>query len=116
MVERTWLYLYENTKAKKIYIGIGKSMERVFERHNRQAEDLRDSSGTLIRQTVEPFSSRRDALMAEAIAIHVASLMGMKPIIDSEQQSELFIPEEDSATTTNIQGLKSTKFLEPAIM
>ena len=53
--------------------------------------------------------------MAEAIAIHVASLMGMKPIIDSEQQSELFIPEEDSATTTNIQGLKSTKFLEPAI-
>jgi len=115
MVERTWLYLYENTKAKKIYIGIGKSMERVFERHNRQAEDLRDSSGTLIRQTVEPFSSRRDALMAEAIAIHVASLMGMKPIIDSEQQSELFIPEEDSATTTNIQGLKSTKFLEPAI-
>ena len=35
MVERTWLYLYENTKAKKIYIGIGKSMERVFERHNR---------------------------------------------------------------------------------
>ena len=43
MVERTWLYLYENTKAKKIYIGIGKSMERVFERHNRQAEDLRDS-------------------------------------------------------------------------
>ena len=49
MVERTWLYLYENTKAKKIYIGIGKSMERVFERHNRQAEDLRDSSGTLSR-------------------------------------------------------------------
>lgn len=115
MAEKTWLYLYENTKDKKIYIGIGKSMGRVFGPHNSQATELRDSSGTLIRQTIEPFSSRKDALRAEAIAIHVASLMGMKPIIDSEQQSELFIPEEDSATNTNIQGLKSTKFLEPAI-
>lgn len=115
MAEKTWLYLYENTKAKKIYIGIGKSMKRVFQVHNPQAEELRDLSGTLIRQTAEPFSSRRDALMAEAIAIHVASLMGMKPSIAPEQQSQLFIPEEDSVTTTNIQGLKSTEFLGPAI-
>lgn len=123
MAEKTWLYLYENTNAKKIYIGIGKSMGRVFQGHNPEAEELRDLDGTLIRQTVEPFSSREDALKAEAIAIHVASVMGMEPITDPEQQSELFIseedseliPEEDSVATTNIQGTKSTKFLGPAI-
>ena len=119
MAEKTWLYIYEGAPRsdeegrRSIYIGIGKSMERVFESHNADAERLRDAEGTLIRQTVEPFSSREDALKAEAIAIHVASLMGLDPIYDAEDEDELF--EKDDRSVTNIQGTKTSKHLGPAI-
>ncbi len=59
-----WLYLYENQRDKSIYIGIADSMSRVFGAHNRAAERLRDAPGTVILQTVEPFSSRKDARKA----------------------------------------------------
>ena len=75
-------------------------MGRVFEDHNPDVESLRDAEGTLIRQTVEPFSSREDALKAEAIAIHVASLMGLEPIYDTEDEDELF--EKNDKSVTNI--------------
>lgn len=119
MAEKTWLYIYEGAPRsdeegrRSIYIGIGKSMERVFESHNADAERLRDAEGTLIRQTVEPFSSREDALKAEAIAIHVASLMGLDPIYAAEDEEELF--EKDDRSVTNIQGTKTSKHLGPAI-
>ena len=119
MAEKTWLYIYEGAPRsdeegrRSIYIGIGKSMERVFESHNADAERLRDAEGTLIRQTVEPFSSREDALKAEAIAIHVASLMGLDPIYAAEDEEELF--EKDDKSVTNIQGTKTSKHLGPAI-
>lgn len=119
MAEKTWLYIYEGAprsdeeERRSIYIGIGKSMGRVFEPHNPDAERLRDAKGTLIRQTVEPFSSRKDALKAEAIAIHVASLMGLDPIYDAEDEDELF--NEDDKTVTNIAGTKTSKHLGPAI-
>lgn len=119
MAEKTWLYIYEGAPCsdeegrRSIYIGIGKSMERVFESHNADAERLRDAEGTLIRQTVEPFSSREDALKAEAIAIHVASLMGLDPIYAAEDEEELF--EKDDRSVTNIQGTKTSKHLGPAI-
>lgn len=114
MAEKTWLYIYEGAprgdeeERRQIYIGIGKSMGRVFEPHNPDAERLRDTEGTLIRYTVEPFSSREDALKAEAIAIHVASLMGLDPIYDSQD-------EKDDKSVTNIQGRKTSKHLGPAI-
>ena len=114
MAEKTWLYIYEGVRPsneeerRQIYIGIGKSMGRVFEPHNPDAERLRDTEGTLIRYTVEPFSSREDALKAEAIAIHVASLMGLDPIYDSQD-------EKDDKSVTNIQGRKTSKHLGPAI-
>jgi len=94
MSKETWLYIYEGAprgdeeERKSIYIGIGQSMGRVYEPHNPDAERLRDAEGTLIRQTLEPFSSREDALKAEAIAIHVASLMGLDPIYDAEDEDE----------------------------
>ena len=118
MAEKTWLYIYEGAprsegERRSIYIGIGKSMGRVFESHNPDAERLRDAEGTLIRQTVEPFSSRKDALKAEAIAIHVASLMGLDPIYDSEDEEELF--GEGDKAVTNISGTKTSKHLGPAI-
>ncbi|MGQ4494798.1 hypothetical protein ACUH88_05760 [Dermabacteraceae bacterium P13095] len=113
MTNETWLYLYENKENHSIYIGIGDNMGRVFGPHNPEAEELRDSLGTLIRQTVEPFSSREDALKAEAIAIHVASLIGLKTLYNPDQESELYNLDYD--LVTNIQGKKSTKHLGPAI-
>lgn len=123
MTTETWLYIYEGAprgdeeERRQIYIGIGKSMERVFGGHNPDAERLRDTEGTLIRQTVKPFSSREDALKAEAIAIHVASLMGLDPIYDAEDEDELFEKDEkDDKSVTNIQGTKTSKHLGPAIL
>ena len=119
MSKETWLYIYEGAprsdeeERRSIYIGIGQSMGRVFEAHNPDAESLRDTEGTLIRQTVEPFSSREDALKAEAIAIHVASLMGLDPIYDAEDEDELF--EKNDKSVTNISGTKTSKHLGPAI-
>ena len=118
MATKTWLYIYEGAprgdeERRSIYIGIGESMGRVFEPHNPDAERLRDTEGTLIRQTVEPFSSREDALKAEAIAIHVASLMGLDPIYDAEDEDELF--EKNDKPVTNIAGTKTSKHLGPAI-
>lgn len=118
MATETWLYIYEGAprsdeERRPIYIGIGESMGRVFEGHNPDAERLRDAEGTLIRQTVEPFSSRKDALRAEAIAIHVASLMGLDPIYDAEDEDELF--EKHDKSVTNISGTKTSKHLGPAI-
>ena len=113
------MYIYEGAprsdeeERRSIYIGIGQSMGRVFEPHNPDAERLRDTEGTLIRQTVEPFSSREDALKAEAIAIHVASLMGLDPIYDAEDEDELF--EKHDKSVTNISGTKTSKHLGPAI-
>ena len=65
MATETWLYIYEGAprgdeeERRPIYIGIGERMGRVFEQHNPDAERLRDAEGTLIRQTLEPFSSAR---------------------------------------------------------
>ena len=108
MATETWLYIYEGAprgdeeERRPIYIGIGERMGRVFEQHNPDAERLRDAEGTLIRQTLEPFSSREDALKAEAIAIHVASLMGLDPIYDAEDEDELF--NEDDKMVTNAEA------------
>ena len=119
MAEKTWLYIYEGAprsdeeERRRIYIGICESMERVYERHNPDADRLRDTEGTLIRQTVKPFSSREDALRAEAVAIHVASLMGLDPIYDAEDEDELF--EKNDKSVTNISGTKTSKHLGPAI-
>lgn len=119
MSKETWLYIYEGAPRgegeghRSIYIGIGQSMGRVFEPHNPDAERLRDAEGTLIRQTLVPFSSRKDALKAEAIAIHVASLMGLDPIYDAEDEDELF--EKNDKSVTNISGTKTSKHLGPAI-
>ena len=119
MAEKTWLYIYEGAprsdeeERRRIYIGICESMERVYERHNPDADRLRDTEGTLIRQTVKPFSSREDALRAEAVAIHVASLMGLDPIYDAEDEDELF--EKNDKPVTNISGTKTSKHLGPAI-
>lgn len=119
MANETWLYIYEGAPRgegegrRSIYSGICESMERVYERHNPDADRLRDTEGTLIRQTVKPFSSREDALKAEAIAIHVASLMGLDPIYDAEDEDELF--EKNDKPVTNISGTKTSKHLGPAI-
>lgn len=119
MATETWLYLYEGAPRgegegrRSIYIGICESRERVYERHNPDADRLRDTEGTLIRQTVKPFASREDALRAEAVAIHVASLMGLDPIYDAEDEDELF--EKNDKPVTNISGTKTSKHLGPAI-
>lgn len=100
-----WLYIFENAKQKKVYIGIGDSLGRIFGKHNADADALREESTTMILQTVEPFSSRTDARKAEAAAIHVASFAGMEVVLDDES------PE----IVTNRAGVVSTRELGPAI-
>jgi len=92
-----WLYIYENANLNSIYIGIGNSMGRVYEAHNEAAEALRDAPGTVILQTVQPFSSREDALKAEAAAIHVANFAGT------------------TIELTNLAEVQSSKLIGPAI-
>lgn len=102
---KCWLYVFENAKQKKVYIGIGNSLERIFGPHNDVAGALRDEPSTVILQTVEPFSSRPDARKAEAVAIHVASFAGMEVVLEGER----------SDVVTNRAGVVSTSELGPAI-
>ncbi|WP_022883374.1 hypothetical protein [Glaciibacter superstes] len=91
-----------------IYIGIADSMGRVYQKHNEKAEHLRDAPGSVILQTMTPFSSRADARKAEAIAIHVASMAGVSVSVEDEDRPLL--------TNTNIAGVNSTQELGPAIV
>lgn len=102
---RCWLYIFENSKQRKLYIGIGDSLERIFGKHNADADLLREESATTILQTVRPFSSRADARIAEAVAIHVASFAGMEVVLGGDS------PE----VVTNRAGVVSTSELGPAI-
>lgn len=111
MTEKTWLYLYENRPEKRLYIGIGNRMDRVWQDHNTEAEDLRETHGTQILQTLEPFSSRKDALKAEAIAIHVAMLSGVAIYKANEDVSI----NDGQVQVTNRAGTESTKVLGPAV-
>lgn len=111
MADETWLYLYENRGAKSIYIGIADRMDRVWQRHNDDAERLRGSSDTEILQTVQPFSSRTDALKAEAIAIHIAMLTGLSVLRASDDVSV----EDGRVLVTNRAGSRSTSVLGPAV-
>jgi len=56
-----------------LYIGIGDEMTRAWGPHNEYAEALLARRGAELLQTPEPFSTRADALKAEAIAIHLAA-------------------------------------------
>lgn len=111
MAEKTWLYLYENRPQKRLYIGVGNRMDRVWQDHNAEAEDLRETSGTQILQTIEPFSSRADALKAEAIAIHVAMLSGVTVYNANDGVSV----DDGQVQVTNRAGTESTKALGPAV-
>ncbi|MFF1633458.1 hypothetical protein [Leifsonia sp. NPDC058248] len=102
-----WLYIYENKELNSIYIGIADSMSRVFQTHNQAAEQLRDAAGSVILQTVKPFSSRGDARKAEAIAIYVATIAGTT-VLGEDDKGAAF-------TSTNISGVQSTTELGPAI-
>ncbi|WP_143468022.1 hypothetical protein [Kocuria massiliensis] len=112
MADETWLYLYENRGAKSIYIGIADRMDRVWQRHNDDAERLRGSSDTEILQTVQPFSSRTDALKAEAIAIHIAMLTGLSVL----RASDDVLVEDGRVLVTNRAGSRSTSVLGPAVI
>jgi predicted GIY-YIG superfamily endonuclease len=74
---KTYLYLYEGADHR-IYIGIGNEMTRPWQAHNNDAQALLAEPTTQVLQTPEPFSRRDDARKAEAIAIHVAALAGLR--------------------------------------
>lgn len=113
----TYLYIYENNKTQTVYIGVADSMDRIWQSHNADAEKLRDSPGTVIRQTAKPFSTRRDALQAEAIAIHIAALGGKKIKLDNDQEHlEDISVNEDGYVTVNRAGTSATQVLVPAIL
>jgi predicted GIY-YIG superfamily endonuclease len=115
----TYLYVYENTTRdpKTVYVGIADEMTRVWQNHNPEAEVLRDTPGTVILQTVEPFSTRKDAEKAEALAIHLATLAGVTvkalPDIDGHV---LEVTEDQSLVCANIAGVANTKVLAPAVL
>lgn len=111
MSGETWLYLYENRDKKLLYVGIADRLDRVWQAHNSDAEMVRESSGTQILQTVQPFSSRTDALKAEAIAIHVAMLSGIAVF---HAQDGLFVT-DGLVQVTNRASVRSTSILGPAV-
>lgn len=115
------VYIYENTRDSEnqsaIYIGIGDQL-RPYASHNEEATALRDTPATDVMITHEPFSTRRDALRAEAIAIHIASLMGAKVVIDSNNDADGEMTETRQATktaVTNRSALVSTSHIGPAV-
>lgn len=117
----THVYIYENTRAPEreaaIYIGIGNRL-RPYEPHNTEATKLRNAATTDVVITREAFSTRSDALRAEAIAIHVASLMGIEVLFDAHDDEMGEMKETHEATrtaVTNRSALKSTTHLGPAI-
>lgn len=113
-----WLYLYENRAERSLYIGIADSMERVFAPHNKDAERLRDSPGSEILQTLKPFSSRADARKAEAIAIHVATLAGVRVTAETDTGETVTVANDTGSimTYTNRAGTISSSELGPAIL
>lgn len=116
----TYLYIYESADRSEIYIGIANSMRRVWEPHNSNAEKLRETQGSRILQTVEPFSRREDARKAEAIAIYIASQSGQKvhhidETGDNYDRVGDVNVQDNGLTYTNIAGTQSTTVLQPAI-
>jgi len=111
MSEETWLYLYENRVHKRLYVGIADSLDRVWQEHNSDAEKLRDMFGTQILQTVQPFSSRDDALKAEGIAIHIAMLAGVQVLHARDEMSVA----DAEIQITNRAGTISASALGPAV-
>jgi predicted GIY-YIG superfamily endonuclease len=106
-----WLYLYENRSEKRLYVGVGDRLDRVWEPHNSDAEVLRDAPGSQILQTVEPFTSWEDARKAEAVAIHVALLSGIA-VFHAQDGLSL---EDGQVKLTNRAGTVSTSVLGPAV-
>jgi len=106
---KTYLYLYEDADHR-IYIGIGNEMTRPWQAHNNDAQALLAEPTTQVLQTPEPFSRRDDARKAEAIAIHVAALAGLRVFSDREDAREI------AAQATNRAGMKSTQHLVPAVL
>jgi len=105
----TYVYLYEGAQGR-IYIGLGTEMTRPWEPHNADAEALLHEPTTQVLQTPEPFSSRRDARVAEAIAIHVAALARLQISSDHEDVDAI------RAQATNRAGALSTRHLVPAVL
>lgn len=102
----TYLYIYSNSKQRRVYVGIGDDILRIFQSHNADAEQLLKDPDTELLQTPERFSSRLDAERAEAAAIYVAGLMGAEVISDLRH---------DGRPVTNRAGVLGTKHLVPAI-
>ncbi len=108
----TYLYLYESREeGGGLYIGIGDEMTRAWGPHNEDAEALLARRGAELLQTPEPFSTRADALKAEAIAIHVAALAGVRVVLSDHVDTGELI-----AQATNRAGMKSTSHLVSAVM
>lgn len=120
-MSQSHIYIYENTRDSDnqpaVYIGIGDQL-RPYGPHNEHATALRQSPMTDVIITHESFSTRRDARRAEAIAIHIASLMGAEVIIDSETEADgemQEIHQETRTAVTNRSGMVSTSHLGPAV-
>jgi hypothetical protein len=92
-------------------------MSRVWEQRNEEATKILRDPSTKVLQTVEPFSTRDDALKAEAIAIHVAALTGKRVTVapDDEDESTSF-HDDEGFVTLNRAGTESSTVLGPAIL
>lgn len=73
-MDETHLYVYENSTLRQCYIGIGTSLERFHGDHSENAKQLLQDPNTKVWHALNPFSTREDALQAEAIAIRIAAL------------------------------------------
>lgn len=106
-----FLYIALNDSTNQVYIGIGKSIDRIHGQHNDVADKLLRATSTRLIQTEERFSTLQDARMAEAAAIRVAAFFG-KQVVRMDEENAGGI-EEDSASVeiTNRSAVSSSRYL-----
>lgn len=104
-MRETLLYIYKNDVLKQVYVGIGGSPERIWGRHNEDAERLRDHPNTEFYVTKEPFPDQPSAERAESAAIFAASAAGLTVLSESG----------DLDQTTNRAKVHGSKHMVPVL-
>lgn len=105
-MSETWLYIYRNDELGQVYVGIGSSSARIWDKaRNDDALQLLEHPATKVFVTSEPFHDRQSAERAESAAIFAAVAAGAAVSVDGK----------DLRSLVNISKLQSSKHIVPAV-
>lgn len=105
-MSETWLYIYRNDELRQVYVGIGSSAARIWDKaRNDDALQLLEHPATGVFVTSERFPDRQSAERAESAAIFAAAAAGAK----------VFGDREDLKSLTNIAKVQSSKHIVPDV-